>query len=86
MPKLKQKTYRPPTRIVKLKTNIENAVNEGKTYSGMTTDEFYEYMGCCSATYWRKINDPDRFTLEDLRKISVLCGKPLPEFLASIVS
>ena len=86
MPRLKNKSYKPPSRILKLKTNIENAVNEGMAYSGMSRAEFYEYMDFCSATYWHKINDPDKFTLQDLRKIAVLSGTPLPEFLSRITS
>ena len=79
------KSYKPPNRVLKLQTNLENAINEAKKYSGMERSEVCKSMKMCNATLWSRLQTPDNFTLGELRVIAMLSGKDFSEFLSELV-
>ena len=80
-----RKGYKEPSRTVKLRVNIENAINEAEKYSNMTRDDICKSMNFCNSTLWSRLKDPDKFTLGELRVIAMLSGRKYPEFLSEIV-
>ena len=80
-----RKGYKEPTRTVRLRVNIENALNEAETFSNMSRDDICKSMKVCNSTLWSRLKDPEKFTLGELRGIAVLSGKKYSDFLSEIV-
>ena len=80
------KGYKEPSRVVRLRVNIKNALYEAETYSNMTRDEICKAMKICPTTLWARLKEPDQFTLSELRVVAMLSGRPFSQFLSDIVS
>ena len=81
----KPKGYKPPARTTKLRVELEHAINEAKTYSGMNDRELCLSLGISEVTLWRRLRNPEDFTLRELRVIAMLGGHDYSLFLAGIV-
>ena len=81
----KAKGYKVPTRIQKLRVELEHALNEARTYSDMNDRELCLSLGISEATLWRRLRNPDEFTLGELRVIAMLGGHEYSDFLARVV-
>lgn len=79
------KGYKPPSRTQKLRVNLENAINEAKSYSGMSNEEICSALKMCRTTLWSHLREPDTFNLAHLRMIAMLSGKEFSQFLSDLV-
>ncbi len=80
-----KKRYKSPTRAEKMCSQIEHAVSDAKKYSNMKERELVLALGMSEATFWRRLRNPDSFTLGELRIIALLSGRDFSTFLSEIV-
>lgn len=80
-----KKGYKQPTRIVRLRVNIENAIHEAETYSNCSREELCKALDMSRSTLWSRLKNPDSFTLSELRILSLLSGREYADFLSDIV-
>ena len=50
----------------------------------LTSCKLAKILGCVDSTAWIKLNEPDRFTLGDLKLICISGGVPADEIKAAI--
>ena len=79
------KGFKAPNRTQRLRVNLQNAINEAKTYSDMNEQEFCNALHMCRSTLWSYLKEPERFNLSHLRMIAMLSGQDFSEFLAELV-
>lgn len=80
-----KKRYKPPTRAEKMRSQIEYAIRDAKRYSNMKEHELALALGISETTLWRRIRNPDEFSLQELRRIALLSGRDFSTFLSEIV-
>ena len=80
-----KKRYKPPTRAEKMRSHIEHAIIDAKRHSNMKERELALALGMSETTLWRRIRNPDEFSLYELRRIALLSGRDFPTFLSEIV-
>ena len=79
------KSYKAPSRTLRLRTNLQNAMHEAKVFSGMSEDELCRALNMCRTTLWAYLKEPDKFNLFHLRVIARLSGKDFSVFLSDLV-
>ena len=80
-----KKRYKPPTRAEKMRSQIEHAIRDAKRYSNMKDHELALALGMSETTLWRRLQNPDEFSLWELRRIALLSGRDFSTFLAEVV-
>lgn len=80
-----KKRYKPPTRVEKMRSQIEHAIRDAKQYSNMKDRELALALGMSETTLWRRMRNPDEFSLQELRRIALLSGRDFSMFLSEIV-
>lgn len=81
----KAKTYKTPSRTAKLRVELEHAINQAMTYSGMNEQELCLSLGLSQTTLWRRIRNPEDCTLRELRVLAMLGGHEYSAFLSELV-
>lgn len=81
----KAKGYKMPSREKKLRGEIEAAIDKARIYCDMNEQEICLSLGISRGTLWSRLQNPDNFTLGELRTLAMLNGKEYSVFLSEIV-